>query len=218
MAEAPKSVLNCSCEGVKLSHLETTGPHDTDERITVVNSFWQEQAPFNDEEENVSKFLLVEIQFQHSLYCPLSLHCCTYLVIQMTQLLSCRNCQISCKGRCVLISFSYGKGCIVSSWEKGIKFRISLAFWSRYLMSWQSSVAQLKRRTELSTCWQVCQSPTVSLSLPWRQAPKAQWRQAPKTQWRQSLNTYTRSESRKRRTVKKSAPRLYMPHAQRNGW
>ena len=33
------------------------------------------------------------------------------------------------------------------------------------LMSWQSSVAQLRRRTELSTCLKVCQSPMVSLSL-----------------------------------------------------
>ena len=73
------------------------------------------QAPFNDEEENVTKFLLVEIEPRHSLYCPLSLHCCTYSVIRMTQLLSGRNCQISFKRRCGLIIWSYGKGCIVSS-------------------------------------------------------------------------------------------------------
>ena len=138
-----------------------------------------EQAPSNDEAENVAKFCCsyIEIEPWHSLYFPLSLHCCTYLVIRMTQLLSGGNCQISFKRRRGLISCSYGKGCILSSWEKGIQCSITFAFWLRYLMSWQSLVPQLKRRTELSTCWQVCQSLTVSLSLSWRQALKcSKWR------------------------------------------
>ena len=140
------------------------------EGLCSIYSFWHRASSI--QWQNVAYLLLVEIEPWHSSFCPLNPHCCTYSVIWMTQLLCGEDCQISFKTIRRLISCSYGKGCIVSSWEKGIQCRSTFAFWLRYLMSWQLSVAQLRRKTELSTCSQVCQSPTASLSLPWRQVHK----------------------------------------------